>query len=45
LQIEGGAADDLEHVGCRRLLGERLFGLIKQTHVFDCDDRLIGKCP
>ena len=48
LQIEGRTADDLEHIGGRRLLLER-FGqllrarlhLVEQPHVLNRDDRLI----
>src|SRR5262249_7284752 len=42
LQIESRAADDLEHVGGRRLLLQRLAQLIEQSGVLDCDDRLRG---
>src|SRR5579871_3783034 len=49
-QIEGGAADNLEHLGSRRLLLER-FGQIvgallhfaKEPHILDGDGGLIGK--
>src|SRR5262249_6727250 len=40
LQIEGRAADNLEHVGSGGLLLERFTQLIKQTRVFDSDDGL-----
>ena len=50
LQIEGRAADDLEHVGGRCLLLQRLaelrgarLDLFEQAHVLDGDDRLVGK--
>ncbi len=50
MQIEGRAAYDLQHVGGRRLLGERLFEiarfrlhLVEQTHILDHDDSLIGE--
>ena len=50
LQVEGRAADDLEHVARRRLLLER-FGqlagarlhLLEQPHVLDGDHRLVGE--
>jgi hypothetical protein len=37
LQIEGGAADDLEHVGGGGLLLERLAQLVEQPGVLDGD--------
>src|SRR5262249_38218930 len=40
LQIEGRAADNLEHIGGGCLLLERFTQLIKQTRVFDSDDGL-----
>src|SRR5499433_4624328 len=50
LEIEGRAADNLEHVGSCSLLLQRLgkFGraclhLFEQPHVLDSDHRLIGK--
>src|SRR5262249_8633008 len=50
LQIEGRAADDLEHVGGGGLLLQRLrqiaiarLQLGKQPYVLDCDDRLVGE--
>ncbi len=43
LQISWRAADDLEDIGGRGLLLERLFGLVEQACVFNGDHRLIGK--
>ncbi len=43
LQIEGRAADDLEHVGGRRLLGQQLTQLAEQPGILDGDDRLGGE--
>src|SRR5262249_22955115 len=50
LQIEGGAADDLEHVGGGGLLLQRLtqfaiarLQLSKQPRILDGDHRLVGK--
>ena len=50
LQIERGAADDLEHVSGRGLLFQRLAQLarprllgLEQPHVLDRDHRLVGK--
>src|SRR5262249_60254670 len=50
-EIEGRAADDLEHVGGSSLLPERLaqllrlrLHLLEQPHVLDRDDRLFGEC-
>ena len=50
LQIEGRAADDLEHVRGRGLLLERLaqlrgprLDLVEQPHVLDRDHRLVGE--
>src|SRR6516165_9515535 len=43
LQIEGRAADDLEHVGGGRLLLQRLAQLVEQARVLDGDDGLIGE--
>src|SRR5262245_11276850 len=40
LQIEGRAADDLEHVGGGGLLLQRLAQLVEQAGVFDGDDGL-----
>ena len=49
-QIERRAADDLEHIRCRRLLLQRLaqFGgaclhLLEQAHILDRDHRLVGE--
>ena len=49
-EIECGAADDLQHVRCRRLLPQRLgqlararLDLVKQTHVLDRDHGLVGE--
>src|SRR5262249_18786717 len=41
LQVEGGAADDLEHVGGRGLLLQRLAQLIKQAGVLGGDHGLL----
>src|SRR5499433_1907392 len=43
LQIEGRAADDLEHVGGGGLLLQRLAQLVEQSRVLDGDHRLGGK--
>jgi hypothetical protein len=50
LQIERRAADDLQHVGGRGLLLQRLLRgrasrlhLVEQAHVLDGDDGLIGE--
>jgi hypothetical protein len=43
LQVEGGPANDLKHVGCRGLLSERLAQLTEQPHILDRDDRLSGE--
>ena len=43
LQIEGRAADDLEHVGGGGLLLQRFAQLVEQSRIFDGDDGLIGK--
>src|SRR5262249_35290700 len=43
LHIEGGLADDLEHVGGGGLLLQRLAQLIEQAGVFDGDDSLGGE--
>ena len=50
MQIERRAADDLQHVGCRGLLFERLLNiararlhLVEQAHILDCDDGLVGE--
>jgi glycosyltransferase involved in cell wall biosynthesis len=40
LQLEGRAADDLEHVSGRGLLLEGLAQLVEQPHVLYCDDCL-----
>ena len=40
LQIESGAADDLEHVGGRRLLLQRFAQFVEQPRVLDGDDGL-----
>ena len=52
LQIESRAADDLEHIGGRRLLLQRLVefrraGLhfLEQAGILDGDDRLVGERP
>src|SRR6516162_251615 len=43
LQVEGGAADYLEHVGGGGLLLQRLAQLIEQARVFDGDDCLVSE--
>ena len=43
LQIEGRAADDLEHVGGGGLLLQRLAQLVEQAGVLDGDDGLRGE--
>ena len=43
LEIEGRAADNLEHVGGGSLLLERLAQLVEQARVLDGDDRLGGE--
>ena len=43
LQIEGRAADHLEHVGGGGLLLQRFAQLIKQASILNGDDRLICK--
>ena len=43
LQIEGRAADDLEHVGGGGLLLQRLAQFVEQARVLDGDDRLGGE--
>ena len=43
LQIEGRAADDLEHVGGGGLLLQRLAQLVEQPRVLDGDDGLAGE--
>src|SRR5262245_15675220 len=44
LEIESGAADDLEHVGGRGLLLQRFAQLVQQPRVLDRDRRLVGEC-
>src|SRR6516162_9700808 len=43
LQVECGAADDLEYIGGGSLLLQRLPQLIKQPRILDGDDRLLRK--
>src|SRR6202022_3220671 len=43
LQVEGRAADDLEHVGGGGLLLQRFTQLVEQTEVLDGDDGLISE--
>ena len=43
LQIEGRAADDLEHVGGGGLLLQRFAQLVEQAGVLDRDDGLVGE--
>ena len=43
LQVEGRAADDLEHVGGRGLLLQRLAQLVEQPSILDGDDGLSGE--
>ena len=44
LQVEGGAADHLEHVGGGGLLLQRFAQLVEQAGVLDGDYRLVGEC-
>src|SRR5262249_16358044 len=43
LQVKSGAADNLEHVGGRGLLLQRLAQLVEQARVLDRDRRLISE--
>src|ERR1051325_9188787 len=50
LHVRGRAADDAQHLGCCRLMLQRLaqlgiplLQLFEQPHVFDRDDCLVGK--
>jgi hypothetical protein len=43
LEIEGRAADDLEHVGRSSLLLQRFSQLVEQARVLDRDDGLVGE--
>ena len=43
LQVEGRAADDLEHVGGGGLLLQRFAQLVEQARVLDRDDGLSGE--
>src|SRR5215467_1408499 len=43
LQVEGRAADHLEHVGSSSLLLERFAQLVQQPGVLDGDDGLVSK--
>src|SRR5262249_46025592 len=43
LQVKGGAADDLEHVGGGGLLLERFAQLVEQARILDGDDGLAGE--
>ena len=43
LQIERRAADDLEHVGGRRLLLQRLAQLVEQARILYGDDGLLSE--
>jgi hypothetical protein len=43
LEIERRAADNLEHVGGRSLLLQRLPQLVEQAHVLDCNNGLGGE--
>ena len=50
LKVKGRTADDLEHVGGRGLLRERLLKVVRarlhfieQAHILDRDDRLVGE--
>jgi hypothetical protein len=45
LQIERRAADNLEHVGGRRLLLQRFPQFVEQARVLDGDDGLAGEIP
>src|SRR5262249_19455271 len=43
LEIESRAADDLEHIGSRRLLLQGVAQLVEQASVLDGDDSLVGE--
>ena len=43
LRVGHRAADDLQHLGGRGLLLERLLGLVEQARVLDRDHRLVGE--
>ena len=43
LRVGHRAADDLQHLGGRGLLLERLLGLVEQARVLDGDHRLVGE--
>ena len=43
LQIEGRAADDLEHVGGGGLLLQQFAQLVEQAGILDGDDGLVGE--
>ena len=43
LQIEGRAADDLEHVGGGGLLLQRFAQLVEQAGILDGDDGLVSE--
>src|SRR6516225_2338833 len=43
LEVEGRAADDLEHICSGRLLLQRLAQLVEQAGVLDGDDGLVGE--
>ena len=43
LEVEGRAADDLEHIGGGGLLLQRFAQLLEQSCILDSDDGLIGK--
>ena len=43
LGVGDRAADDLQHLGGRGLLLERLLGLVEQANVLDRDDGLVGE--
>ena len=43
LEIGRRAGDDAEDLARRRLLLQRLLGLVEQPHVLDRDDRLVGE--
>src|SRR6516162_5837737 len=43
LQLTGRRTDDTQHLGCGRLLLQRLPQLIQQPRVLDGDDGLVGK--
>ena len=41
--VSDRVADDAQYLRCRRLLSQRLLGLVEQPRVLDCDGGLVGK--